>query len=60
MEKSNFVLQYKIEKSKLLRYYERLRTQFKNLDPSQVVARFLINQSTGSSYDDVYETLLYF
>jgi len=60
MEKSNFVLQYKIEKSKLLRYYERLRNQFKNLDPSQVVARFLINQSTGSSYDDVYETLLYF
>ena len=60
MEKSDFEKLYKIEQDKLLRYYERLRNQFKNLGPSQIVARFLINQSIGSSYNDVYETLLYF
>jgi hypothetical protein len=60
MEESKFEKLYKIEKNKLLRYYDRLRNQFKNLGPSQVIARFLINQSIGSSYNDVYETLLYF
>jgi len=60
MEKSDFKKLYKIEKDKLLRYYERLRNQFKNLGPSQIVARFLINQSIGSNYNDVYEILLYF
>ncbi|MCK4286647.1 MAG: hypothetical protein KAX18_10620 [Candidatus Lokiarchaeota archaeon] len=60
MEQKNFEKLYKIEEDKLLRYYERLRNQFKNLGPSQIVARFLINQSIGSSYNDVYETLLYF
>jgi hypothetical protein len=60
MEEIYFEKLYKIEKDKLLRYYKRLRNQFKNLGPSQIVARFLINQSIGSSYNDVYETLLYF
>ena len=60
MELSNFEKLYKIEKHKLMRYYDRLRNQFKNLGPSQIVARFLINQSIGSNYNDVYETLLYF
>ena len=60
MEASNFEKLYKIEKDKLLRYYDRLRNQLKNLGPSQIVARFLINQSIGSSYNDVYDTLLYF
>jgi hypothetical protein len=60
MEESKFEKLYKIEKDKLLRYYDRLRNQFKNLGPSQVIARFLINQSIGSNYNDVYETLLYF
>ena len=60
MGESSFEKRYKIEKDKLLRYYDRLRNQSKNLGPSQIVARFLINQSIGSSYNDVYETLLYF
>jgi len=60
MEISNFEKLYKIEKHKLIRYYNRLQNQFKNLGPSQIVARFLINQSIGSNYNEVYETLLYF
>ncbi len=60
MEESNFEKLYKIEKDRLLRYYERLKNQFKNLGPSQIIARFLINQSIGSNYNEVYETLLYF
>jgi len=60
MEKLNFEKLYKIEEDKLIRYYDRLRNQFKNLGPNQIAARFLINQSIGSSYNDVYETLLYF
>ncbi|MBY8984950.1 MAG: hypothetical protein KGD65_07785 [Candidatus Lokiarchaeota archaeon] len=60
MGESNFEKRYKIEREKLLRYYDRLRNQFKNLGPSQIIARFLINQSIGSSYNEVYDTLLYF
>jgi hypothetical protein len=60
MEDSYFEKFYKIEKDKLLRYFDRLKNQFKNLGPSQIMARFLTNQSIGSSYNDVYETLLYF
>ncbi len=60
MEEPNFEKLYRIERDKLLRYYERLKSLYKNLGPIQLIGRFLINQSTGSSYNDVYETLLYF
>jgi len=51
---------YKIEKDKLLRYYYRIQNQFKSSGPIQIVTKFLINQSIGSSYNDVYDTLVYF
>ena len=51
---------YKIEKDKLLRYYDRIQNQFKSSGPIQIVTKFLINQSIGSSYSDVYDTLVYF
>ena len=51
---------YKIEKHKLIRYFERLQNQLKNLGPTQIISKFLVNQSIGSNYDEVYETLLYF
>jgi len=60
MENLNIEEIYKIEKDKLLRYYERIQGQFKYSGPTQVVAKFLINQSIGSNYNDVYDTLLYF
>ncbi len=51
---------YRIEKDKLLRYYERIQNQLKNSGPTQIISKFLVNQSIGSNYNDVYETLLYF
>ena len=60
MEKINIEEIYKIEKDKLLRYYDRIKGQFRSSGPTQIVAKFLINQSIGSNYNDVYDTLLYF
>lgn len=60
MEELDFKELYNIEKDKILRYYERLKNQFKNLDQIQIVAKFLVNQSIGSDYKDVLNTLIYF
>ena len=60
MEKINIEEIYKIEKDKLLRYYDRIKGQFKSSGPTQIIAKFLINQSIGSNYNEVYDTLLYF
>ena len=60
MEDLDFEGIYNIEKDKILRYYDRLESRFKNLSQIQLVARFLVNQSIGSDYKDVYNTLLYF
>ena len=60
MEKINIEEIYKIEKDKLLRDYDRITGQFRSSGPTQIVAKFLINQSIGSNYNDVYDTLLYF
>lgn len=60
MEELDFEQVYNIEKDKILRYYERLKNLFKNLSPIQLTARFLVNQSTGTDYKEVYNTLIYF
>lgn len=60
MEDLDFQEIYDIEKDKILRYYERLESRFKNLSQIQLVARFLDNQSIGSNYKDIYNTLMYF
>ncbi len=60
MEEIDFEELYKIEKDKLMRYYERIKNQFKFSDPIKIVSKFLINQSIGSNFTDVHETLLYF
>lgn len=60
MENVNIEEIYKIEKDKLLRYYERIQNQLKNVRPTKIIARFLINQSIGSNYPEVYDALLYF
>ncbi|MFX1373654.1 MAG: hypothetical protein ACFFCE_17525 [Promethearchaeota archaeon] len=51
---------YKIEKDKLLRYYERLKGQFNYAGPTQIIAQFLVNQSVSLNYNHVYNTLVYF
>jgi len=60
VEDLDFQELYNIEKDKILRYYERLGSRFNNLSQIQLVARFLVNQSIGSNYNDVYNILIYF
>ncbi len=60
MEEIDFNQLYKIEKDKVLRYYERIRNQFRFSDPIKIVSKFLVNQSIGSSFKDVHDTLTYF
>lgn len=51
---------YKIEKDKLLRYYNRIQNQFKHSGEVQIVTKFLINQAIGTNSKDVYDTLIYY
>lgn len=60
MEEIDFEELYKIEKDKLLRYYERIKNQFKFSDLIKITSKFLNNQSIGSNFTNVHETLLYF
>ncbi len=60
MEEKLFEQVYKIEKNKLLRYYERIKNQFTHSEPIQIVAKFLVNQAIGSNFTEVYNTLLHF
>jgi len=50
---------YKIDKARLISYYNRMERQFKDQDQLITVAKFLVNQ-IGSSYEDIYGILLYF
>ncbi len=56
-----FENKYKIDKERLISYYNRIKRQ-SNQDQDQLsmVAKFLFNQSIGLPYDDIYGILLYF
>jgi len=61
MECIVFENRYKIDKERLISYYSRIKRQFKeDQDQLSMIAKFLVNQSIGSSYDDIYGILLYF
>ena len=60
MECRVFENRYKIDKERLVSYYSRIKRQFKDQDQLSMIAKFLVNQSIGSSYDDIYGILLYF
>jgi len=60
MEEFDFKIVYKIDKERLLNYYERLKKQNTDLQPLQLIAKFLENQSIGTSFDDISEILTYF
>ncbi|MBY8980305.1 MAG: hypothetical protein KGD72_07930 [Candidatus Lokiarchaeota archaeon] len=60
MECIVFEKRYKIDKERLISYYSRIKRQFKDQDQLSMIAKFLVNQSIGSSYDDIYGILLYF
>ncbi len=60
MECVEFENRYKIDKERLISYYNRIKRQFKDQDQLSMIAKFLFNQSIGSSYEDIYGILLYF
>ena len=60
MECIVFENRYKIDKERLISYYSRIKRQFKDQDQLSMIAKFLVNQSIGSSYEDIYGILLYF
>ena len=60
MECIEYENRYKIDKERLISYYNRIKRQVKDQDQLSMVTKFLVNQSIGSSYDDIYGILLYF
>jgi hypothetical protein len=55
-----FENKYKIDKERLFSYYDRIKRQFKDQDQLTITAKFLVNQTVGSSYDDIYGVLSFF
>lgn len=60
MEGFEFKQIFKIDYERLYNYYERINNQFNDLPHIQIVAKFLINQSIGSSFEEVLAILDYF
>jgi len=55
-----FENRYKIDKERLFSYYDRIKRQFKDQDQLTMTTKFLVNQTVGSSHDDIYGILSYF
>ncbi len=60
MEKIEFKQLFKIEKERLLWNYQRINRMFKNLEPTEIIAKFLINQSVEFSPNRMIDILNYY
>lgn len=60
MEEKKFEDIYKIDKKRLLNYYERIKNQSQSLEHIQIVAQFLNNQSIGPSAEIILTILSYY
>ncbi len=60
MEDINFDHVYKIDEERLYKYYERIKNQFGSVDSLKAIAKFLNNQSIGSSFIEVSKILNYY
>ena len=61
MEKIEIVEMYKIEEEKLYNYYERIKKQYEDLPPIQIIAEFIVvNQLIGISFKDILSILEYY
>ncbi len=60
MEDIEFERRYKIDKERLLKYYERIENYGKGKGSIAHISNFLINQSIGSSFEEVFDTLKYY
>ncbi|MFX1392728.1 MAG: hypothetical protein ACFFAH_04055 [Promethearchaeota archaeon] len=60
MEDINLEQVYKIDKARLYSYYERIRNQNSDLEPLQIIAKFLNTQSIGEYVNDIFNVLNYY
>jgi len=60
MEEAKLEIVYKIDKERLLNYYNRIKNQNKEALLIGNITTFLNNQSIGSSYEEVFNTLKFF
>ena len=60
MEGTEFTHLYKIDEERLRGYYERIKKQFSDREPIEIVAKFLNNQSIGTSIAEITQVLLYY
>ncbi len=60
MEKNLFNNALKVDKERLLRYYERIESQSSSLNPIEIIAEFLVNQSIRPSTLEVAEIINYY
>ena len=57
LEKNRFNQAIKIDKERLLGYYERIKSQSSSLTPIEIIAKFLVNQSIRTSTLEVIEII---
>jgi len=55
-----FESRYKIDKERLSKYYERIKSHDKEKGLVDHITNFLINQSISSSFEEVFDTLKYY
>ncbi|MFW9971492.1 MAG: hypothetical protein ACFFDF_14955 [Candidatus Odinarchaeota archaeon] len=60
MEEIQFNKLYKLDKERLYSNFQRIQNMNKDLKSTEIVAKFLYNQSIGSSIDQILEILNYF
>ncbi len=60
MNNFEFDESFKTERERLLRYYERINKKSENLSEIQIIARFLLDQSIGTSNEEILNILNYF
>lgn len=60
METQELIELYKIDKKRLLDYYDRIEKQSKNLKKTEIIAKFLSNQSIGPDKSNLIDLLNYY
>ena len=60
LKKNGFNQILKIDKERLQGYYERIKKRFNELEPIQIVTKFLVDQSIGTSIFEVSNILNYY
>ena len=60
MEVEDLEVAYQIDKKRLTSYYERILNQSRDLEPIQVVSKFINNQGIGSTLEQVLDVVRHY